>query len=204
MSARSRSSRCRIRWVAIVALVSAMSLVPAAQGHHTDNLFKTANYQTNCSTTTYCRSDNSTLTFFRESSLDTTARSNIWSMIFGKYDPTDLTVVHESPPAYTGGSETDLVYRIWNIYPSQAKTTCDDPIDSTLCDQFYVSFGNDTWSHDIAIACHETGHGIGFVHGQFASPTKANNDASLECSSDGSGLSYVVGTHMVPLINSTY
>lgn len=186
---------------AIAALVG----VPTASAHHTDNMFKTANYGTNCSTSTYCQSDNSSLTFFREASLTTTAKSNIWSVVFGKYDPTDLSASHESPPVYTGASETDLVYQVdGSIYPSQARTVCDDPIDGTKCDQFYVKFGNDFWSEQIVIACHETGHGVGFVHGQFASPIKSNTDPSLECSADGSGASYVVGTHMVPLINSTY
>lgn len=188
-----------------VLLIAAVAMVPAARAHHTDNMFKTANFQIDCSPETYCRSDNSALSFFREPLLSPTAKQLIWSTLYEKYGyPTDLTLTHESPPVYQGGAETDLVYRLWNIYPSGAKTTCDDPIDSIRCDQFYVSFGNDYWSHQPRVVCHETGHGLGFTHGQYASPSKANGDNSLECMSSASNAPYVVGPHMLPQINTTY
>jgi hypothetical protein len=67
-----------------------------------------------------------------------------------------------------------------------------------------VDFGNSNWSEIPRVVCHETGHGLGFTHGQYASPWKANNDNTLECMSNSSHAPYVVGSHMLPLINSTY
>jgi hypothetical protein len=187
-------------------LAASLVLVPTAHAHHTDNMFKTANFQHNCSRDTYCRSDNNTLSFFREATLTQEAKNLIWNTLYDKYGyPTVLTLKHENPPVYTGGAETDLVYRInAGIWPSPAQTVCNDPIDTIKCDQFYVNFGNDHWSQLPHVVCHETGHGLGFTHGQYAYPWKANNDNTLECMSNATNAPYVVGPHMLPQINGTY
>jgi hypothetical protein len=189
-----------------LVIAASLMLVPAAPAHHTDNMFQTANFPFDCSPETYCRSDNSTLSFFREASLTQEAKNLIWDTLYDKYGyPTVLTLKHENPPVYAGGAETDLVYRINpGIYPSPAQAVCNDPLDYIRCDQFYVYFGNDNWSHIPRVVCHETGHGLGFTHGQYASPSKANNDNTLECMSNASNAPYVVGSHMLPQINSTY
>jgi hypothetical protein len=195
-----------MRLVTLMLVVASLTVIPTASAHHADNMFKTATYQIDCSTTTLCRSDNSTLSFFREASLTQTAKNLIWNTLYDKYGyPTVLTLKHENPPAYGGGAETDLVYRIasW-IQPSPARATCNDPIDSIKCDQFYISFGNDHWSQRPNVVCHETGHGLGFTHGEQAYPQKSNSDNSLECMSNADNAPYVVGPHMLPQINGTY
>ncbi len=189
--------------LAVVALV----LVPAAQAHHTDNMFPTVTYQHYCSSETLCLSDNSTLSFFRQGSLSQTAKNLIWNTLYDLYGyPTVLTLKHENPPVYTGGAETDQVFRILAALPptTAARTVCDDPINSAKCDQFFVNFANDYWSHQPRVVCHEIGHGLGFTHGEHAYPPKANNDNTLECMSSASNNPYVVGPHMRPQINSTY
>lgn len=185
------------------AVVASLTSASIAGAHHTDNVTKTANYQANCSSSALCQTDNSTLTFFRQSSLNSTSQQNVWNVLYDKYNPTDLTVVHENPPSYTGGAETDIIYQVnGDIYPSIGRTICDDPIDGTKCDQHFVYFVDNSWASNDAVACHETGHAIGFTHGQQASPAKANDDQSLECMAVPSP--YVLNGHSVPQINSTY
>jgi hypothetical protein len=190
----------------LLAAALLLVFVPAAHAHHTDNIFPTVIHWDHCSPESYCRSDNSTLSFYREGSLTNNARNLIWNTLYDKYGyPTVLTLKHENPGIYTGSAETDLVFRINpGIYPSPARTECNDPISPILCDQFFVYFGNDYWSQRPNVVCHEIGHGIGFVHGQHASPQKQNNDNSLECMSNADSAPYVVGQHMLPQINSTY
>lgn len=189
--------------LALLALMAALAFAATAWAHHTDNMYKTATYGPNCSTETNCQSDNSTLTYFRQSSLDATSQQNVANVLNEKYNPTDLTVVHENPPVYTGGSETDLIYQVNNQLLPNARTVCDDPISDTKCDQFFLIFSNNaTSASNNAIVCHETGHGVGLTHGDRASPVKPNNDQSLECLAFPAP--YVLADHSVPQINATY
>lgn len=187
----------------LAVIAAALTVAPVAAAHHTDNMIKTLNQQSNCSSTSVCQTDNSTLTFFRQSSLNSTAQQNVWNVLFNKYNPTDLTVVHENPPAYTGGAETDIIYQVnGDIYPNIGKTICDDPIDTIKCDQHFVLFVDNSWATNDAIACHETGHAIGLTHGQSAYPAKLNDDQSLECMAIPAP--YVLNGHSIPQINATY
>jgi hypothetical protein len=189
--------------VVVAVLAVELMFVVAAWGHHTDNMIKTATYSADCSPDTLCQSDNSTLTYFRQSSLNANSQTNIHTVLTEKYGPTDLTIVQESPPVYTGGAETDIVYQVNGQLSPQALTVCDDPISSLKCDQFFVIFrDNVNYATNNAIACHETGHAVGLTHGHEASPVKANSDQSLECLAIPSP--YVLGAHSVPQINATY
>jgi hypothetical protein len=191
--------------LAVVALVLAAELVfvVAAWGHHTDNMFRTASWSADCSTDTPCQSDNSTLTYFRQSSLNATSQWNVQNVLTTKYGPTDLSIVEEAPPVYSGGAETDIVYQVNGQLAPQGLTVCDDPISSLKCDQFFVIFrDNPNYASNNAIACHETGHAVGLLHGQQASPVRANSDQSLECLAIPAP--FVLGAHSVPQINATY
>jgi hypothetical protein len=59
------------------------------------------------------------------------------------YATTDLNVTYVSNPVYTGGSETDGIYRYDNGLPDPllAHTYCDDPIShGSRCDQLYIEY----------------------------------------------------------------
>jgi hypothetical protein len=193
--------------VCTLLAVGAIALVPAAHAHHTDNVFPTVTYQHFCSSETYCLSDNSTLSFFRQGSLSQSAKNLIWNTLYDLYGyPTVLTLKHENPPVYSGGAETDLVFRILAALPNTtaARVVCDDVINSADCDQFFVNFATDFWSKEPHVVCHEIGHGLGFTHGRYAYPPTNDNDNTLDCMSNASDSPYRVGAHMRPQINSTY
>ncbi len=145
------------------------------------------------------------LTYFSQSSLNSTSQSTITSVLNNQFNPTDLNVSNENPPAYTGGSETDTIYQKNASLPLgvSGATWCDDPIDSTKCDQHYVAFYNDFWAQNIT--CHESGHAVGLVHGPEASPQLSSTDPSLACMKTSDNYnSEGLGTHNVSQINGQY
>jgi len=170
-----------------LALIGAFWSGSAAYAAVTDNLYPTANYAPNCIDgnintpgITYCKTDNAALSVWVESSISVTSKNIITNILNGQFNPTDLNVSFASTPVYTGGAETDIIYRLGAV-PSGAIAVayCDDAIDTRLCDQHYVSF-NDAFP--IAnVICHESGHAVGLTHGQNAAPRLANTDGRLAC-----------------------
>ena len=186
-------------------ILFALVAVSTVWAHHTDNMYPTANLLSGCSPASICLQDNSTFTYFRGSSLSANAKTNVFNVLTQKYDPTDLVVSEENPPVYSGSAETDVIYRVNSgaVPPTAAAiTVCDDVINSLRCDQFYISFRDNTIAINDAIACHETGHSVGLTHGDVANPIKANSDQSLECLATPAP--YVLSTHSVPQINANY
>lgn len=162
----------------------------------------TTNWNKTCVDTTQysgvsCQTDNSSTGWRAESSIDTTtapndtpAEESINVTMANSYDGTDLDTYFDTTPVYSGSGETDVVYR---SKPSDFRadsfiglTWCDDAVSALRCDQQYVNFRdvNDT---DRALACHETGHAVGLLHGFDASPRPnpnrdvANSDVRLNC-----------------------
>jgi hypothetical protein len=124
-------------------------------------MFPTSNTASSCGGggmgTTYCQTDNATLTVFRESSIGSTGRINIAQTLNFRFDTTDLTVVFATSPTYTGSAETDIIYqRSSAVGANSGVTWCNDAVSSTQCDQHYVAFGDVNPSE--GLACHETGH----------------------------------------------
>lgn len=203
-----RSSHARRRAVAAALVIIAVALVavPARAHHGVDSIYKTSNTFWNCDglSGNYCQTDNSSFTYFRQSSLDATAKANIATVLNDLYNPTDLSVIHENPPSYSGGSETDVIYQVnGSLDPfTDATTWCDDAINSTQCDQHYVAFRTNSIAYNNAIACHETGHAVGLTHGAQASPAISNSDSSLGCMAIPAP--YSLGTHQISQINSVY
>jgi hypothetical protein len=118
---------------------------------------------------------------------------------------TDLNVSQQSPPVYTGGGETDTIYQVRTIPPKgDGFMWCDKPITQPLCDQAYVAFGSNAVA-TVALACHETGHAVGLLHGAQSVPALAggNEDPSLYCMRK-SAPTTLVGPHNVAHINVTY
>ncbi len=191
---------------AALILATFLLLAPGATGHHgPDSMYKTVNLAQNCSTSIYCHTDNASFTYFRESSLNSTAKGNIATILSEKYNPTDLNVIHESPPAYTGGAETDVIYQVNSSavpWYAQATTWCDDPIDSVKCDQHYVAFKSNDVAINNAIACHETGHTVGLTHGEDAYPPMSSTDSNLGCLAVPSP--YSLPVHQTSQINAIY
>ena len=191
--------------VAISIVCCGLVLAKSAAASHTDSMRPTANYSAFCATDNFCQTDNISLTYFRQGTLNDTSKATIAAVLNNQFNPTDLNVSHQNPPVYTGGSETDVIYqRNASLRPGvSAVTWCNDPIDSVKCDQHYVAFYNDFWAQ--TVTCHETGHAVGLTHGEDASPAVSSTDPSLACMrtyphSNAPGL----GSHNAGQINGTY
>ncbi len=106
---------------------------------------------------------------------------------------------------YTGSAETDIIYRQGTLQGGLiGLTICDDAISSTQCDQEYVTFSMST--PFLTLICHESGHAVGLVHGDNASPAMGNQDSSLQClrKSIDSTMPAALGLLNVGQINGTY
>ena len=169
--------------------------------YHPDNMFPTSLYS-GCSTSTFCMTDNASVTWGFESSVGSSAVATISSFIDCCLEPLDLTMVWHSSIVYTGSAETDIVYRRGDLPgDTVGRALCDDPISSTTCDQMIVVFENASPSG--ALVCHETGHAIGLTHGTEAWPHTYTNDGNLGCMG-GSGQMDLRHHNSSWLINATY
>lgn len=154
-----------------------------------DTIFPTLNtdwscHDSNANETEYCKTDNRDVTVFIQSSIDWTPGGgawNIWSNLLDEYDPTDLNIIWDGTPKYSGSGETDIIYQQSNSVPSGllGLAYCEDAQTSTKCDQHYVLFATDTPGTDLA--CHESGHAVGLTHGANSWFSTSNSDTRLGC-----------------------
>ena len=185
----------------------------AAVAHHSlsDNMYKTSNYDPNCASgsmgATYCQTDNSALTVFRQTSLTAANRSLIASMLNNQYVPTDLTLTYHTADTvmYSGSAETDIIYQVNSSVPSglDGITWCNNAVTTTKCDQHYVAFDSNAVVTN-GMSCHETGHAIGLTHGAEASPSLGDMTASLECMATPVASGEPLGSHNAYWVNNTY
>lgn len=190
--------------------VFVLAVAGITQASHTDSMFKTGNYNSDCydnswSTSHFCQTDNATVSVFREAGLPSTGRGNISATLTNSYDPgTDLVVDFVPSAIYSGPGETDIIYQ---YKPSSVPagydgwTWCNDALGPVQCDQHYVAFQSD--SPGWGLACHETGHGVGLTHGQKASPAVSNGDDALACMTTPVE-THLLGSHNVGQINGAY
>lgn len=173
---------------AVVAALLAGSLavgIPTFATHGSfDGLVPTSNYNfSNCSTSTpvVCQTDNTEVTIFRGSTLSAAASSNITTALNSWYDITDLNVYY-GVGYTTNGSPTDIAYGISSSVPSgnEGYYYCAIGAGGWKCDQGIVNYINNTVITK-GLACHETGHAVGQVHGQFGVPSLSDEDSRLEC-----------------------
>lgn len=145
-------------------------------------------YLTTCANSTasdphgYCKTDNSSVYYYVQSSVSSSMKSRVASAL-GEYASTDLSVTYDSSPVYSGSGETDIIYQTANLDAGvYGLTWCDDAVNSSSweCDQQYVRFNSDSGTPmDAVLACHESGHAVGVMHGVFGSPSVASNDTSI-------------------------
>ena len=125
---------------------------------------------------------------------------------------THLTVklATASTVEYTGGSETDIIYKQGTRNVPQklvAVTWCNDAVfnwfnPSRVCDQHYVKSRSSSMS--LNTACHETGHAIGLTHPTEATPAYSANDARFGCMNNAGGFTTNLDPHQVKEIDATY
>lgn len=204
--------RKRIAAAATAAGVLATSFAIGgfAYGAVTDNMYPTANTLWDCQDGSmgdgFCRTDNSYLTVFAESSISSAGRTNIVNTL-PRFDQTDMDVAWAATASYSGDSETDVIYQRVPVDGLAGDAIgiawCDDESSEDKCDQHYVVF-EDKYTVPNTI-CHETGHAVGLTHGHEASPRLNQLDSRLHCMQAVAGYNEILGNDInVPNINSSY
>jgi hypothetical protein len=181
-----------------------------------DNMYKTVNASADCySGNSYdrisCQTDNADFTVWIHSpTLSQADKDNIIAFLDLSLTTTNINVQYHANPVTSGAAETDLIYRqISTGIPSGSLgvTFCDDAISNTKCDQHYINFTEDITTVPRSLACHESGHAVGLLHGFNAEPQVPNDDPTLGCMGSGmpiGSLSQYLGTQNINMINGTY
>ena len=195
-----------LRWSPVIAAVALMVTPVSASANHVDSMFPSVNAFWSCGdNSSFCQTDNSGLTWFDEFTVTYDGRQLITAVLEQQFEPTDLTVTFTDPPVYTGSAETDIIYRHADLPgDTLGKAICNNSVSSSKCDQHYVTFDMATpWS---TVICHESGHGVGLLHGSNSTPTRSNGDDTFACmqTPDTEVGSAVLGSHNTTQINSAY
>ncbi len=203
-----------------IAILSVSSMT--AYAVDPDNIVPTNAWNLDCENQTQatsrrvCQTDNASMGWWMERPIDTTSSNHDTPIEYGinlamnnSFDGTDLNTFYDSTPVTSGSGETDLMYRsndedfgttsLIGIY------WCDDAVNGTSwkCDQGYVNFRSTVYGRELA--CHETGHSVGLLHGNYAYPTLSKTDSRLHCMvSAVNPNEYLLGTMNVTNINNVY
>jgi hypothetical protein len=160
----------------------------------THNYVGNTRYQVRCAVGTdagngpVCRTDNGAVSVWLQSTAsgNAAARQAILDTLNLSYDKTSaLTVSYPSSPSYNSGADTDIIYQGGSIAAGagyDGYTWCSEPQTSNIygCDQQYVKVRTSS-GVDRQLACHETGHAVGLLHGDDADPYKDPSSPQLEC-----------------------
>lgn len=165
-------------------------LAPPAFAVDHNHLVPTGTYDVYCSEgvpgdARVCQTDNANVSFYMDSNgtfeLEQEDRNAVNDAISLNYQPTVLSVQYDSTPVFSGSGETDWVYQEGTLpSPYVGYTWCDDVAGDLLgykCDQTYIRIrGDDTYTS--GLACHETGHAAGLVHGAKTTSQYGNQDST--------------------------
>ena len=177
-----------------------------------DNMFPTATYDVDCfdgqhdGYKTICQTDNRAVTWHTQGNINPGDRPGITGTILNSYQTTVLDFYEHGTPVLSGQDETDIIYQKDPDVPSGAEafTWCNDAINIVTCDQHYIRFRTGRVI-DQNIACHETGHTVGLMHGDLSFPDQPNGIKTLECMRDPLFLvTRILGKHNAGQINREY
>ena len=195
---------------------------PASANHEYDGMMPTGNYNVICldqsgpETGQVCQTDNANVYWYADGSspgeLESNDLTSLRNMLNSEYGPTDLVLTYDSSPVFSGDAETDIVYQeaesglalpagllgaMWCNGAAQAFYECDQAYVRIVSSDGYRI-------HDGSVACHETGHAVGLVHGDDASPRLNVEDNRLGCMESGAQFPAGLGASSAHLINATY
>lgn len=199
------------RWRSVRPLIGVLVLL-AACAPLTDNLVPNARYRPTCrdssmsSGSGICQTDDRTVTYHFRPSMSAADRSNTSDALLYSFHTTDLNVTRRDVPVTEGSSETDVIYQKEAFMPSGADgvTWCNDAVGGHRCDQHYVRFRAGI-AVSRGLACHETGHAVGLLHGSNGSPSLNDLASVLKCmGTPVLSTRYGLGSHNASQINGTY
>ena len=192
-----------------------------------DNMFPTANFEngrSSCySPVSMCMTDNASVAFWVDPIMPAYIRTGTRAAMTDLGGSTDLTAVEQADRILDAenNAETDLLYYVDNYLPdfrvAESYFEDSDFPASGRCDQAVVRFHHDRilqlfpWEQAThpdtyqSIACHESGHMVGLVHGRESDPIQDDSNPVLGCMRDGvSDPMTTLGSHNVTSINSAY
>jgi hypothetical protein len=195
---------------------------PVLATHDYDGMMPTANYDIGCFSQAgpaageVCRTDNADVYWYADSNdpgeLEDNDQTALRNMLANQYSPTDLAIHYDSTPVFEGDAETDIVYQ-----EAEASLPLPSGILGAMwcngsapawyeCDQAYVRIESPDGFRRSggSIACHETGHAVGLVHGDDAAPALDPGDARLGCMVNEDEFPPGLGAASQHLINVTY
>jgi hypothetical protein len=177
-----------------------------------DNIVPTANYSFDCRTGengTVCQSDNASVSYYMDSGgankLEDDDKRVVRDVIASEYAPTDLAFSYDSTPSWSGDSETDIYYSEASV-PGSAEgiTFCNAVAPRAYrCDQQYVRIEGGG-HYTPGLACHETGHAFGLLHGNRSYPQVGMQDNRLGCMKKSVDFDQPLGSNQKSNINSVY
>ncbi|WP_405677195.1 hypothetical protein OG292_21920 [Streptomyces sp. NBC_01511] len=196
--------------VTVAALLVATGVAWAAA---TDNMVPTNNYNKGCSVgnaneAVVCQTDNAQVTYYMDSggsnALETVDKNVVQKMMSSEYAPTDLSISYDSTPTWSGSGETDIYYAEATVPGgSSGVAWCNDDSSTYRCDQTYIRIeGGGEYTH--GMTCHETGHAVGLLHGNNASPKLSKTNSALGCMRTPTPSSLTLGPNNRENINGLY
>ncbi|MEV4946342.1 hypothetical protein [Streptomyces sp. NPDC053755] len=207
------------RWTTFAVALTVGIGAGVAWAATTDNIHPTANNTGTCHNDPdggdgqiSCRTDNAAVSYYMDSGgeyeLESPDRTAVQSTMSNDYGPTDLTISYDSSPVFSGDAETDIVYQEGSTNLSDSSdgvTWCNDAVDGSSygCDQQYIRIRGAGY-YSRGLSCHETGHAIGLVHGQQASPRLTNTNTALGCMVTPVGDGVGLGANNRDNINSVF
>ncbi len=227
MCDREHRKRRAPRWalVCIFAMAAAtvVTSAPAGANHGVDSIFPSANYQggdSDCkehSVSGVCLADSRWHTVYAVALGSKMQAATVFTLDLS-YDTTDINVIYHSTSqvTYSGSWETDVIYSNSNSLPSNVwgRNRCDDDSPGGgKCDQFYVLYHADKFDAEIpndttlqrAIACQETGHTVGMLHGSNSDPSQADTSAAFRCMRTNPLAAVAsMGPHNINQVNGQY
>ncbi|NRQ36568.1 hypothetical protein HII36_32750 [Nonomuraea sp. NN258] len=192
----------------------------ALADHDYDGLVPTDTYDVPCLNAAgpgdgnVCQTDNADLYWYADkndyAALEANDQDALRTMLAGEFVPTDLALAYDSSPVFSGSGETDVVFQeeTDGLSGYLGFTWCDDAVNGEwyTCDQTYIRIETPDGYRRFSgsIACHETGHAVGLVHGPEASPRLGAGDNRLGCMENADEFPRRLGAAGTHLINVTY
>jgi len=198
-----------------VVLASGLALA-AANAVAFDILTPSTNYTSAClpgdaDNGHYCQTDNAAVSYYAKNgdqayALESGDISTLKYWVNNDYGgETDLTTTYDDSPVWEGAGETDIIYQEGTVSgDAEGRNWCDDPQDDSTyaCDQQYVRIEPGNYQH--GLICHESGHALGLMHGNWATPTLAKDDTRLGCMVTPVGTTVGISNMMINNINEEY
>lgn len=155
---------------------------------------------------TVCQTDNRTLSYYFQSTVTSTTRTSVRDTQMKSYNGTNLNTTNVTGAVYSGTSETDIIYQQGSSGFASGIigiNWCNNAAGGTWqCDQQYVKFRS---AAGRALACHESGHAVGLLHGYDSGPRVSSRDSNLGCMVTPINNSLpLLGANNVRSINETY